>query len=227
MSDPVASKSTFLCMYMKNHPDTLVAYVKWFGKVQGNVVTATMTSIDSQCMTLSYKLKNGEASSVRVQFDPPLANYEQVKPRLLAMKANAQEGLGMIQTPHLTTFRLPLSVLITPLSLATAPYIIYAPLPGTALPFLSAPAADLLFAPAHAFVNATGFHPRLTTFLSIIGIVHALETVYTWTLCKRYVKGAFVTASYLVSTFLFGLPVWSDLKKRVQEKRIESVMKAE
>jgi hypothetical protein len=48
MSDPVASKSGFLCMYMKNHPDTLVAYVKYFGKVEGNVLTAQMSSIDSK-----------------------------------------------------------------------------------------------------------------------------------------------------------------------------------
>lgn len=46
MSDPVASRSTFLCMYMTNHPDTLVAYVKHFGKVPGNVSSAEMKSID-------------------------------------------------------------------------------------------------------------------------------------------------------------------------------------
>ena len=46
--DPVADKSTFLCMYMSNHPDTLVAYVKFFGKVKERVVSAKMTSIDSK-----------------------------------------------------------------------------------------------------------------------------------------------------------------------------------
>lgn len=34
-------------------------------------------------------------------------------------------------------------------------------------------------------------------------------------------------AAYLSTTFVFGLPIWIDLQKRVQEKRIESVMKAE
>lgn len=47
MSDPVAEKSTFLCMYMSNHPDTLVAYVKYWGKVKEQVVSAKMSSIDS------------------------------------------------------------------------------------------------------------------------------------------------------------------------------------
>lgn len=48
MSDPVASKSAFLCMYMSNHPDTLVSYVKFWGKVTDNVVTAQMTAIDTK-----------------------------------------------------------------------------------------------------------------------------------------------------------------------------------
>lgn len=47
MSDPVAEKSTLLCMYMSNHPDTLVAYVKYWGKVKEQVVSAKMSSIDS------------------------------------------------------------------------------------------------------------------------------------------------------------------------------------
>jgi len=117
MSDPVASKSTFLCMYMTNHPDTLVAYVKHFGKVPGNLSSAEMKSIDCkvtcnmfhaldririertpllQGMNLSYSLKSGGVGSVHVKFDPPLAGYDDVKPRLLAMKADAQEALGMV-----------------------------------------------------------------------------------------------------------------------------------
>ena len=114
MSDPVASKSTFLCMYMKNHPDTLVAYVKYFGKVRGKVTTARMTAIDTkvrvpvilrrgreghtscQGMSLAYQLKTGENGQVHVPFNPPLAGYDDVKPRLLSMKADAQEGLGMV-----------------------------------------------------------------------------------------------------------------------------------
>ena len=48
MSDPVAAKSTFLCMYMSNHPDTLVSYVRYWGKVQEKVVSAQMTAIDTK-----------------------------------------------------------------------------------------------------------------------------------------------------------------------------------
>jgi hypothetical protein len=48
MADPVAEKSGFLKMYMSNHPDTLVAYAKWFGKVKEVITSAEMTAIDTK-----------------------------------------------------------------------------------------------------------------------------------------------------------------------------------
>lgn len=36
--------------------------------------------------------------SIRIKFDPPLSGYEEVKPRLLSMKAVAEEALGMVRT---------------------------------------------------------------------------------------------------------------------------------
>lgn len=47
MTDPVASKSAFLSMYMSSHPDTLAAYVMHYTKTR-NVATASMQSIDSK-----------------------------------------------------------------------------------------------------------------------------------------------------------------------------------
>jgi hypothetical protein len=48
MADPVKDKSGFLCMYMSNHPDTLVSYAKNFGKIKArDVVSAKMVSIDT------------------------------------------------------------------------------------------------------------------------------------------------------------------------------------
>jgi len=52
-ADPVADKSGFLCTYMSTHPDTLVAYVKHFGKVDGSVSSAKMLSINSKVRPLS------------------------------------------------------------------------------------------------------------------------------------------------------------------------------
>ena len=47
--DPVASKSSFLCMYMSSHQDTLASYVIYHGKVADTKITnAQMTGIDSQ-----------------------------------------------------------------------------------------------------------------------------------------------------------------------------------
>ena len=48
-------------------------------------------------MNLEYKTKGGETKEVRIAFDPPLAGYEEVKPRLLSMKAGAEESLGMVR----------------------------------------------------------------------------------------------------------------------------------
>ncbi len=47
-ADPVAEKSGFLCMYMSNHPDTLVSYVRYWGKVKEQVSTAKLVSIDTK-----------------------------------------------------------------------------------------------------------------------------------------------------------------------------------
>ena len=121
-ADPVAEKSGFLCMYMSNHPDTLVLYVRYWGKVKENVVSATMTEIDTkvrlhascatfkrsdkvdfirQGMGFKYTVKApGGAETqkeTRVHFQPPLAGYEDVKPRLLKMKVDAEEALGMVR----------------------------------------------------------------------------------------------------------------------------------
>lgn len=49
MTDPVAAKSSFLCMYMSNHKDTLVSYVIYHGGVANTKITgAEMTRIDSE-----------------------------------------------------------------------------------------------------------------------------------------------------------------------------------
>lgn len=103
MSDPVADKSGFLCMYMSSHPDTLVSYAKHFGHISESLLSAKMESIDSKGMNLSYVTKKdgpnykGEKKVVRVLFEPPLSGYEEVKPRLLGMKADADEALGTVR----------------------------------------------------------------------------------------------------------------------------------
>jgi len=50
--DPVAEKSGFLRTYMSGHPDTLVAYAKWFGKVPEAITSAKMSAISTQVRSL-------------------------------------------------------------------------------------------------------------------------------------------------------------------------------
>ena len=55
------------------------------------------TPLSFQVITLSCLLKNGAKKQVRIPIEPPLKGYDEVKPRLLEMKAIAQEKLGMVR----------------------------------------------------------------------------------------------------------------------------------
>ncbi|KAG2137557.1 uncharacterized protein EDB93DRAFT_1166620 [Suillus bovinus] len=227
MSDPVASNSSSLCKYMKDYPRTLVAYVKYFGKVKDNVVTAEMSGIDSKGMTLIYKLQSGLPTSIRVPFKPALSGYDDAKPRLLTMKAEALEGLGMLKVPQLTTFRFPPKAIMTPFVFLAYFYLLAAPPPGTTLFSIPATTLDTVFTPANAFRNLTGIGFSVQTLATILGVIHTAEGLYTLTLCRRYVKGALVTALYVGCSVLFGVHIWKDLKKRAQDKRTEAAAKFE
>ena len=50
-------------------------------------------------MDIRYQTSSSgdERISVRIEFEPPLSGYEEVKPRLLSMKADAEEALGMVR----------------------------------------------------------------------------------------------------------------------------------
>jgi hypothetical protein len=50
-------------------------------------------------MNLSYTAGGNEQKSTRITFDPPLLGYEEVKPRLMNMKVDAEEALGMVNLP--------------------------------------------------------------------------------------------------------------------------------
>ncbi|KAJ6558279.1 hypothetical protein B0H19DRAFT_946226 [Mycena capillaripes] len=215
--DPVAAKSGFLKMYMSSHPDTLVGYAKWYGKVSEPISSAEMSAIDSKSMTLTCTLKNGSKKVAVVPIDPPLSGYEDVKPRLLEMKAISQEGLGMIKSPQITSFYLPSDGYGVALVLfGLVPYAAFAPSTGGS-PFL-VPAQFL-----HSYISPKTFKYAFVTACAI----HVLESLYTLSLCRKHRASFPVTVQYLVCTFFLGFPTWSDLRKRIQNARIESVMKVE
>jgi len=214
MSDPVAEKSAFLRMYMSNHPDTLVAYAKWYGKVNEVITSAEMSAIDTKSMTLTCTMKGGSKKDVRVPIDPPLSGYEDVKPRLLEMKALAQEGLGMIKAPKITSFDLPSKYVCVTGFVCTA--ILY-------LHFIqNLSISSLFFIPGDA-------QPTVQSFLKFsawfILVVHSLESLYTFSLCWKHSTGFLVGALYVLSTIACGFSIWINLRKRIQAARIDSVMK--
>jgi len=214
--DPVAEKSGFLRMYMSNHPDTLVAYAKWYGKVKEAITGAEMAAIDTKSMTLTCTLKSGAKKEVYISIDPPLNGYEDVKPRLLEMKALAQEGLGMIKAPHITTFPLTRNIIVAaPLMLLQA-YLAYSPHDSS----------SSVFYVAHFVQQILGVG-ILRVFSNILFSVHALESLYTFHLCRKHHTGFSLGALYVASTFLCGFPVWTNLRKNIQAARIGSVMKVE
>ena len=66
--DPVAAKSSFLCMYMSSHKDTLASYVIHYGKVANTKITnAEMTRIDSKVPVHSRAFHSPCASSPRLR----------------------------------------------------------------------------------------------------------------------------------------------------------------
>ena len=52
-----------------------------------------------QGMSLTYTTNKGK-NEIRVPFNPPLSGYEDVKPRLLSMKVDAEEALGMVRESY-------------------------------------------------------------------------------------------------------------------------------
>ncbi|KAJ3770136.1 hypothetical protein FB446DRAFT_745193 [Lentinula raphanica] len=234
-TDPVAEKSGFLRMYMSSHPDTLVAYAKWYGKVTEPVLSAEMVGIDTKGMTLTCKFKNGSSKDVRVAIDPPLSGYDDVKPRLLEMKAIAQEGLGMIKTPKISTFHFPrsaLSVIFVVYPILV--YLAYAPLYDPSNPSSASSVSSILgiiTLPARLLTHTPYLGPYVATvgywlFWSV-NIGHVFEAMYTASLCRRHGTGLGVGTAYVCATLVCGYHIWRDLRKRIQDARIESVMKVE
>ncbi|KAF7328771.1 DUF2470 domain-containing protein [Mycena venus] len=216
-SDPVAEKSGFLKMYMSSHPDTLVAYAKWYGKVAEPITSAEMSAIDTKSMTLTCALKDGSKKVVVVAIDPPLKGYDDVKPRLLEMKALSQEGLGMIKSPRITSFQFPKNGLYPALFLYTViPYGAFAPSTGGS-PLLL-PAQFL-----RSYVSPTPF--KFVWWITVVA--HMLEGLYTLSLCWRHKAPFGVSVAYFITTFFIGGPTWMGLRKRIQNARIDSVMKVE
>ncbi|KAF8465142.1 hypothetical protein DFH94DRAFT_783941 [Russula ochroleuca] len=221
MADPVADRSGFLCTYMSTHPDTLVAYVKHFGKVDGHVSSAKMLSIDSKGMDLEYKMKGALASSrpqvVRVEFDPPLLGYDEVKPRLLGMKVDADEALGTVKAPQITHFELPFQIWITTSLLLFQVYV-------SSMPHDSSSNAKFWWL---ARTLRPGVFPDwiFSPIWAFIVIVHSSEGAYVATLARKHHMPWHIAMAWVTTGTIFGFPVLLRLRHLIKQARIESIMK--
>ncbi|KAJ7140055.1 hypothetical protein C8R43DRAFT_1018796 [Mycena crocata] len=216
MSDPVAEKSGFLKMYMSSHPDTLVGYAKWYGKVTEPMTGAEMSAIDTKSMTLTCTLKTGAKKVVIVRIDPPLAGYDDVKPRLLEMKAISQEGLGMIKSPQIKTFHFPPRGIDVAIFFSILSFGAFAPTEGES----GLVAVTQIM---HSYLSQKTF---MILWAGTLGI-HFVESLYTLYLCRKHRASFSVTSMYISTTWLIGFRLWKDLRKRIQDARIASVMKVE
>jgi len=210
--DPVAARSTFLCTYMSNHPDTLVAYAAHYGRLTSKVSSAKMEKIEATGMTISYKLaKDEKVGTVRVKFDPPLLGYEEVRPRLTSMKLDAEEALGMSKAPPITTYYIPAKSLITVVLLIALSLTTWPP------PQL----AEL----ARTTQNTIGGFLTIKIIWGVVAVSHGLEGLYTLVLCRRHSTGIVIGAAWVISVLLCGFPFLSELRKLIHRARIDSIAK--
>jgi len=72
-------------------------------------------------------------------------------------------------------------------------------------------------------------HYLVQSFLKIsawsIVVAHSLESLYTFSLCWKHSTGFLVGAQYVLSAWVCGIPIWQNLRRRIQAARIDSVMK--
>jgi len=195
-------------MYMSSHPDTLTAYVSHYIR-KADVASATMQSIDSKGMNMQYLTRGSDVKHlVRIPFDPPLLGYEEVKPRLMSMKVDAEEALGMAKNPIIRSYSIPWkSLLLGPL------------IPELVLFFVTFSSSPL----AAQIVSLTG-----TTIVTVgwyCMLIHFPEAFYTATLCMRHQTGFALGLLWTLSSFTMGYPFIFRFRKLVKQARIESIMK--
>lgn len=140
-----------------------------------------------------------------------------------------------IKAPKITTFKVPEGIAVATAVVAFTWYTYLAPF-NTTSPF---------FIPANFVRSYVGFLPVQLSVGSIV-LSHVLESLYTFSLCRKHSTGFLVgvrcsssffsrsvihvpchQAQYVITTLILGYPTWISLRKRIQAARIDSVMKVE
>lgn len=164
-------------------------------------------------MDLTYTTKSGGSKKeIRVPFNPPLAGYDEVKGRLLQMKVDAEDALGMVRRlsdplffyPHayrqakhpvIDDFIFPSDAWKTGILIATLAYTTFAPEPNS-------PVSNLVFLPAMLIRDVLPAWV-LTACWMFLAVCHTSECIYTYSLCKRH-QIPFVPAVSALSCFCCG-----------------------
>ncbi|KIJ31472.1 hypothetical protein M422DRAFT_185882 [Sphaerobolus stellatus SS14] len=161
---------------------------------------------------------------VSIKFDPPLAGYEEVKPRLLGMKLDAEESLSMIslsctqsnaeayvKRPPITTFELRREAFITLFAVAFLLYVTFS---------YSQPTSTIWnFGP---WLRDTVGPTSMKLSCGVAIFLHSLEALYVASVCKRHSTGLL---KWTFATFFLGYPALRRLRALVHKGRIDSIQK--
>jgi len=225
---------------MSGHTDTLVAYVLYYGKgkVEGTPSTAKMTAIDQNKMVLAYQIKDDKDKSgwkeISVDFDPPLSGYEATRPRLMQMKMDAEEGLGMAKAPRLTTFGLKLSSFQTIPFLTILLVVTMAPYEYHTITKEEVPSLFYSALPTLNLASQTLTHVRQTipftptaayVIWGAIFAVHVSLALLVAFFSYKRRTGLRLGAAWVLSTLLIGYPVVFEFRQQMQAARINSIGK--
>ena len=148
-------------------------------------------------MNINYQTPSSgdQKISVRIEFEPPLSGYEEVKPRLLSMKADAEEALGMVRANN----KVPTGSLIRRFPQVPAPQITkftvsrlwFMPVGLMSLltyvtlsPPLSGTVPSYLY-PGSLIRDVVGDWAIKLSW-QVVVVLHGLESLYTVTLVKRH-----------------------------------------
>ena len=83
----------------EDHADAVLLYVRALGGID-DATEARMATIDLEAMVLEYR-SAARTGTVQVDFDPPLAGFEEVRPRLVALVADARQRIRSREDPNI------------------------------------------------------------------------------------------------------------------------------
>ncbi|KAG8923914.1 hypothetical protein FRC02_010803 [Tulasnella sp. 418] len=154
-----------------------------------DVTSASMLQIDSKGMLLRYGINGVEQKDpVRIPFDPPLMGYEEVKPRLLSMKVDAEVELGAAKNPVIRNFVLPWRLILLGPGIPQLALIL--------ITFSSSTYANLARAYIPPWLIQLGW--------GILVTMHLLEAIYTAMLCITYKTGFYYGVSRFAQLSILG-----------------------